>query len=380
MLLLLTLFPTAALAEPEKTASEKGLNLDVEGAILIEASTGQVLYEQDADKKWPPASVTKMMTLSMAMEAVADGRAKLTDKVRTSEHAASHGGSQVWLEVGEERTLEDMLIAVSLGSANDASVAVAEHLAGSEEAFVEEMNKKGKELGLTNTHFANPHGLPQEGHYTSARDLAKIAQYALQYPMTLEFTSMKFFKFRDEPLLELWNLNRLLWQFPGADGFKTGTTSEAKRCLASTAERDGLRLIGVVLGANKPKGHFVESIKLLNYGYARYGFKQFYETGAPVANLQVGKGQTDQVRALAGSKVGVMVLKGKNQDQGLAAKLILPQTLQAPIVKGQKVGEVVVSKDGKELSRVDLVADAAVPRFTLSQSLSKVMRGVVSAH
>ncbi|MHB1126828.1 MAG: D-alanyl-D-alanine carboxypeptidase family protein [Bacillota bacterium] len=373
VILLSTMLPAPVLAEPEK-----GLSLDVEGAILIEASTGQVLYEEDADKKWPPASVTKLMTLTMVMEAVADGRANLTDPVRTSEHAAGHGGSQVWLEVGEERTLHDMLIAVSLGSANDASVAVAEHMAGSEEAFVEEMNKKAKELGLTNTHFANPHGLPQEDHYTSARDLAKISQYALRFPEILKFSSMKYFKFREEPLLELWNLNKLLWWFPGADGFKTGTTIEAKRCLASTAERGGLRLIGVVLGADKPKGHFAESIKLLNYGFARYGFKQFYQQGDAVGSLQVGKGQTGEVRALAGAKVGAMLLKGKDQEKGLEAKVVLPPTVEAPVIKGQKLGEVIVSKDGQELTRVDLLAEADVLRFTLGQSMSKIMRGIVS--
>ena len=247
-------------------------------AILMDAASGQILYEKEAHKELPPASVTKIMTLLVAADAVASGKVKLTDIVTASENASKLGGSQIYLKPGETFTLEQMLIAIAVGSANDACVAVAEHINGTHEAFVEEMNNKALALGLKNTHFVNAYGLPAEGHYTSAYDLAVISKEALNYPLVRKLSSMKEYDLRDGKF-KLWNSNKLLWWYPGADGFKTGWTNEAKYCLASTVERNGLRLICVVMGVPQVGGHFAESMKIYNYGFAKYEFKLF----APVA-------------------------------------------------------------------------------------------------
>lgn len=360
---------------PFPVAWAQELSLKAKGALLMDADSGQILYEQDADARWYPASVTKVMTLLLALEAVEEGRARLDDTVIASEYACSFGGSQVWLEPGEKFPLEQMLIAVAVGSANDASVAVAEHIAGSEEAFVEMMNQKAKKLGATNTHFTNPHGLHNDEHYTSARDMALISRYALRYPKMLELTAIKEYTFREEPKLVLWNTNKLLWWYPGTDGLKTGTTSEGGRSLASTVERKGLRLIGVVMGVDYAKGHFSESMKLYNYGFARFGFKQFFAPTDIVQHIPVAKGARDSLPVVPARKVGAMVPKGKGE--GLVTRIELPQMVTAPVAQGQRVGEVVVLRDNQELSRVDLLAAETVGRGSLLREVGKVWHRVM---
>jgi D-alanyl-D-alanine carboxypeptidase (penicillin-binding protein 5/6) len=233
--------------------------LEADSAILIEARTGQVLYDKNSHQAQAPASVTKLMTLAVAFEAIENGKGELSDKVVTSENAWRLGGSQIYLEPGEEMTLEELLIAIAVGSANDACVAVAEHLFGTHEEFVEVMNEKARELGLKNTHFVNSYGLPAEGHYSSPYDMAQISRYALRFPKLLEMTSIKEYDLRGGEF-HLYNTNKLLWWYKGADGFKTGWTNEARYCLASTAERDGLRLIAVVFGSPQRHGNFRQMI------------------------------------------------------------------------------------------------------------------------
>lgn len=344
--------------------------LDVSGAVLIDANTGQVLFDQNAGQKWFPASVTKVMTLIIALEMVAQGQANLDDPVITSEYAAGMGGSQVWLESGETFSLEKMLIAIAVGSANDASVAVAEHLAGSEEAFVGLMNAKAKELGAKNTHFVNCHGLHDPEHYTCPYDTALFARYALHFPKMLELTSIKEYTFREKPKLVLWNTNKLLWWYPGTDGFKTGSTELAKYNLCSTVERNGLRLIAVVLGVEQPRGHFSESIKLYNYGFAQYVFKQFYAVGEKVCSIPVDKGMVERVEAVSPQKIGLAVRKG--QEGTLATRVELHPSITAPLAKDEKIGEVVILQEGRELTRVPLVAAVAVPKCHLTKQIGRV--------
>ncbi len=264
--LVLSLLPTLSVYANE-------LNIEGEACILVDGNSGQVLYHHNADKKWFPASITKIMTMVLALEAVEEGRAALEDPVSTSEYASSMGGSQVYLYPGETRTLHEMLIAIAVGSGNDASVAVAEYLGGSNEGFIKMMNEKAQELGMKNTNFVNSHGLHDDNHYTTAEDMAKLSVYALKDPKMLEYTSIYEYDFRPEPkLLKLWNTNRLLKWYEGCDGLKTGSTEMAKRNLVSTAERNNLRLVGVVLGVGKKNGHFTESMKLLNYGFNQFEF------------------------------------------------------------------------------------------------------------
>ena len=355
--------------------SALGVEIETEAAsaILMDAASGQVLYEKESHKELPPASVTKLMTLLVAADAVASGKVKLTDKVTASDNASKLGGSQIYLEPGETFTLEQMLIAIAVGSANDGCVAVAEHIDGTHEAFVEEMNRKAKDLGLKNTHFVNAYGLPAEGHYTSAFDLALIAKEALNYPLVRKLTSMKEYDLRDGKF-KLWNTNKLLWWYPGADGFKTGWTNEAKYCLASTVERNGLRLICVVMGVPQVRGHFAESMKIYNYGFAKYEFKQFAPAEQRQGVVKVRKGSENEVNAITEKTLGATVEKGK--DKNLWVETKLNPEISAPIQKGQKLGEILLYRNDQQQASVNLVADHPVARAGLVEQMTRTLKGV----
>lgn len=352
-----------------------GVEIETEAtsAILMDAATGQILYEKEANKELAPASVTKIMTLLVAAEAVASGKVKLTDTVVASENASKLGGSQIYLKPGETFTLEQMLIAIAVGSANDGCVAVAEHIYGTHEAFVEEMNNKAQALGLKNTHFVNAYGLPAEGHYTSAYDLAVISKEALNYPLVRKLTSMKEYDLRDGKF-KLWNTNKLLWWYPGADGFKTGWTNEAKYCLASTVERNGLRLICVVMGVPQVRGHFAESMKIFNYGFAKYDFKLYAPVAQKLGVVKVHKGIEDEVTALTEKPLGATVEKGKDKNSWLETKL--NPTISAPIQKGQKLGEVLLYRNDQLQASVNLIADHSIARAGLIMQVTRTLKDV----
>lgn len=353
------------------------LTLEAEGAILMDPLTGQVLFEQDADRKWYPASMTKIMTLGLALEAIEQGIVSLDDEVITSEHAAGYGGTQVYLEPGEKFTLKEMLIAISVGSANDASAAVAEFLAGSEEAFAEKMTQKAKELGATNTNFVNSHGLHHDDHYTTPRDMAIISRWAMSFPMMKELTSIKEYTFRPEPkLLILYNTNKLLWWYPGTTGLKTGTTSAAKRNLAATAERNGIELLSVVMGVDRKNGHFGESMKLLNWGFASFKYERFYDEGDVVQEIKVSKGSKETVPLVAAKKVGALL--DKQVEQQLETQIKIPDVVLAPVAKGQEIGMIRLLKDGTEISSVPLIAAEEIPRSTFWQLFRKSWKKVLN--
>lgn len=349
------------------------LETDAISAILMDAESGQILYEKEPNKELAPASVTKLMTLLVSADAVETGRVKLSDKVTASENACKLGGSQIYLEPGETFSLEEMLISIAVGSANDACVAVAEHISGTHEAFVAEMNKKAQELGAKNTHFANAYGLPAEGHYTSAYDLALMGREALKYPLVRKLTNMKEYDLRDGKF-KLWNTNKLLWWYQGADGFKTGWTNEAKYCLASTVEREGLRLIAVVMGVPQVRGHFAESMKIYNYGFAKYAHKEFAPAGQKQGVVQVRKGIESEVVAVTEKALGVTVEKGK--DKNIWAETKLNPDIEAPIKAGQKVGEIVLYRDNELLTTVNLVAEKAIGKAGMGQQINRTLRGV----
>ncbi|KLU66222.1 D-alanyl-D-alanine carboxypeptidase DacF precursor [Desulfosporosinus acididurans] len=356
--------------------SVMGAEIETEAAsaVLMDAASGRVLYEKDMHKELPPASVTKLMTLLVAAEAVESGKVKLTDKVTASENACKLGGSQIYLEPGETFTLEQMLIAIAVGSANDGCVAVAEHIDGTHEAFVEEMNRKAQALGLKNTHFANAYGLPAEGHYTSAYDLAVIARETLKYPLIRKLTSIKEYDLRDGKF-KLWNTNKLLWWYPGTDGFKTGWTNEAKYCLASTVERDGLRLICVVMGVPQVRGHFAESMKIYNYGFAKYQFKTFAPTGQKEGVVKVAKGKEDTVNAVTEKAFGATIEKGNDKNFWVETKL--NPEISAPIKKGQKLGEILLYRNDVLQSSVNLIADHSVEKASLAEQITRTLKGVI---
>ncbi|MDD4802691.1 MAG: D-alanyl-D-alanine carboxypeptidase, partial [Syntrophomonas sp.] len=250
-------------------------NVKADAYVLMDADSGQILAAENENKHLPPASMTKLMTLILGVEALESGKVDLKEKVITSENAWGMGGSQIYLAPGESMTYEEMLISIATRSANDACVAVSEHLEGTHKGFVERMNDKVRDLALKDTNFVNAYGLPAEGHYSSAYDMAIIARHALSHPRILEYTSIKEYNIR-QGSYKLYNTNKLLWWYEGADGFKTGWTNEAKYCLVSTVKRDGLRLISVVMGSPEAKGHFRDSMELYNYGFAKYAYKSFF--------------------------------------------------------------------------------------------------------
>ncbi|NLI92214.1 MAG: D-alanyl-D-alanine carboxypeptidase [Peptococcaceae bacterium] len=353
---------------PVKAAN---IETSAESAILIDAATGRILYEKESHKELAPASVTKLMTMLVAAEAVESGKGKLKDIVTASENACSLGGSQIYLEPGEKFSLEEMLISIAVGSANDACVAVAEHLYGSHEEFVEAMNNKAKELGLNNTHFVNAYGLPAKGHYTSAYDLAILGREALKHPLITKLTSIKEYDLRHGQF-KLWNTNKLLWWYEGTDGFKTGWTQEAKYCLASTVKRDGLRLICVVMGVPEARGHFSESMKIYNYGFAKYMYKEFAPAGSKQGETVVYKGSKPIVELVAKSPVGVCVEKGK--DKNCWTEIKLSKQVNAPVTQGQKLGEIIIHCGQEELGKIDLLAKENVDKAGFLEIIKRTIQ------
>lgn len=346
------------------------VEVEAEAYILMDADSGKVLLAKNEHKRLPPASMTKLMTMILAAQDLEEGKVTVKDKVVASEEAWKMGGSQIYLEPGEEMTFEDMMIAIAVSSANDACVAVAEHLEGTHQNFVDRMNRQAKMLGLKNTHFVNSYGLPAENHYSSAYDLAVMARYALQYPKILEYTSIKEYNLRQGEF-KLFNTNKLLWWYEGTDGFKTGWTSEAKYCLTATAKRDGLRLIGVVMASPNQNGNHRDMMKLFNYGFAKYAFKSFFSQGSVCGVVQVGKGIKERVEVIAEEDVGSIVEKG--QEKKITMEKRLPAYVDAPVVQGQKLGEIRVYNDGDLVKEVNLVAAEDIPRSGLLKEILKML-------
>lgn len=342
-------------AEPKVSTK---LDTTAQSAVLMDGN-GTVLYEKDPHKQLPPASVTKIMTLLLAVEAVEQGRIKLTDDVYTSENSWRQGGSQIWLEPGEKMTVREMLTAIAVVSANDAAVAVMEHIYGSEQAAVDAMNKRAEGLNLKNTHFANVNGLPTPNHFMSAYDVALIAKEAVKHPLYMELCAIKEYWLRDGKNW-LVNTNKLLWWYKGADGLKTGWTEEAKYCFVGTAKRDGLRLISVVFATPEPRSHLRESMKLLDWGYANYAALPIVDRNEVVERLKINKGAEKEIQLVAAEDL--ILLIGKGQNKNIQKKIITEPSINAPITEGEKYGELIVTRDGKELGKVDLVAEKSIPK------------------
>lgn len=359
------LLPTTALADDS-------LTLDCKSALLLDAVSGEVLYEMNSEEPCYPASVTKIMTLVLILEAIEDGKIQLTDEVSVSAEAAAMGGSQVYLYEGETRTVEEMLIAIAVGSGNDAAYAMAEFVSGSYSAFIDLMNQCAAELGMSGTHFTNPHGLHDAEHYTTAADLGRLALYALSLPDFLNYTSIYEYEFRPEPNpLVLWNTNRLLKWYEGTDGMKTGYTEEAGRNLVATVERDGMRLISVVLGCRERQGHFLESMELLNFGFNNFTYQQLYPAGATVAKISVSKGAADSVSLITAEEIGY--IQAKNSDVSITESIQLEQILPAPVRAGEKGGTITLYRDGSEWRSIDLIAAENVERGGVWRTWRKLL-------
>lgn len=366
-LVCLAFYGIPALAQEKPLAA--GLETTAASAVLMEPYSGRILFTKDPHKRLPIASVTKIMTMLLAVEAVEQGKVRLDDTVVASETAAGMGGSQIFLAPQEEMSFYELLLSVATASANDASIAIAEHLAGSEQAFVHQMNERAKALGLKNTNFVNCTGLTVKGHYSSAYDQAIILREALEHPLFRKVSQVKEYDLRGGKF-KLWNTNKLLWFYDGTDAGKTGWTEEAHYCLASSAVRDDLRLIAVVLGSPEPKSHFRESIKLYNWGFANFKAVSFIPRGTKIREQPVEKGVAPRVKVVTADHAAVVVPRG--QDQGISFKIELPSKLTAPVKQGQVVGTYVATQKGKTLAKVTLVTAAEVRKATPLEEFLKV--------
>ncbi|OCA83633.1 D-alanyl-D-alanine carboxypeptidase [Pradoshia sp. D12] len=349
-------------AEKTKTA-ELDLAPKTKSAILIEKDTGSVIYDKNKDERLSPASMTKIMTMLLIMEALDQKRITMEDKVRTSEYAASMGGSQIFLEPGEEMTVEQMLRGIAIGSGNDASVAMAEKIAGSEEEFVKRMNAKVQELGLKNTKFQNCTGLPTTDHYSSAFDMATIAKELLKHEEITNFTSLYESYLREDSDKKFWlvNTNKLVKFYPGVDGLKTGFTHQAGYCLTATAKKDNLRVIAVVFGAENPKERNSQITKMLDYAFANYQSRPVYKKEQPLALLKIEKGQQKKVSLVTNDSVSLLNKKGED-NVNIRPNIVLKKDVQAPIKKGDQLGVLKMMRDDKVISETPLIASKDVKR------------------
>ncbi|MDI3311251.1 MAG: D-alanyl-D-alanine carboxypeptidase family protein [Thermoanaerobacterium sp.] len=349
-------------------------NLKSKSAILMDANTGKVLYEKNSHEELPPASVTKVMTMLLVMEALDSGKIKATDKVVTSEHAYDMGGTQIYLEVGEEMTVDDLLKSVAMNSANDASVALAEYISGSEEKFVEEMNKRAKELGAKNTNFKNASGLPEDGHYTSVYDIALISRELVKHKNVFKYLTDKIDSVRNGKF-SLANTNKLLWNYQGADGIKTGSTSEALYCLSATAKRGDTRFIAVVFGAPDSATRFKEASKLLDYGFANYETKKVVEAGKVYGSIKVLKGQQDYVNAISNRDEYILLKKGEAKN--IKQIISLNKYIDAPVKAGSEIGTVKIYDGNNLIKTVSLISDKSVKKTTLFNTFEKIYKSWV---
>lgn len=335
------------------------LGLNAKSVILMEESTGNILYENNPDERLSIASVTKVMTMLLIMEAVDSGKINLDDMVTVSENAMSYGGSTMFLETGEQLTVNDMLKGIAVASANDGCVAMAEHLAGSESAFVDMMNEKAKELGMENTHFMNTNGLDEDDHYSSARDVAIMSRELMKHETIFNYTSIWMDTLRGGKF-QLANTNKLIRFYDGANGLKTGSTSKALCCLSAAAKRNDMQLIAVVLGAPTSAERFASAKSLLDYGFANYAVNTQITAGDEVQKIAVEKGVDKEVGVVAGDSCSTLVKKG--QEDNITKEIKIDETITAPIEAGQKIGTMTISRDGEVIADIDLNASSAVEK------------------
>lgn len=358
------------LTETIPTNATTSLSLNVGSAVLIEQNSGQVLYNQNMHEKLRPASVTKVMTILLIMEAIDSGKLSYTNKIPCSEKAAGMGGSQIWLDVREELTVDEMLKAICVVSANDCTVAMAEYLAGSEEAFVNQMNAKAKDLGMNDTTFKNCHGIDEDGHVTSAYDIALMSRELLtKHPSITKYTTIYMDSLRDGKS-SLVNTNKLVRNYKGATGLKTGSTSVALYNLSASATRNDLSLIAVIMKAPTSPIRFAEAQKLLDYGFNNFEYKKLANKNDLIKEISVDKGIENSVNAILENDSGVLIQKGQNKD--IVQSVQLTNSVSAPVSAGQVLGNVTYSLNGNEIGKVNIVAEKSVGKNTAFNMIEHV--------
>ena len=349
------------------------LDIKAKSAILMEVNTGKILYEQNADEKLPPASITKIMSLLLVMEAIDGGKMSLEDVISASEHACSMGGSQIWLEPGEAMTVDELLKAAVIASANDATVALGEQIAGSEEGFVAMMNARATELGMTNTHFVNATGLDAEGHISSAHDVAIMSAELIKHDLIKNYSTVWMDTLRDGES-ELVNTNKLVRFYEGTTGLKTGTTSGAGYCLSATAERNGLELVAVIMSGDTSNDRFNGAKKLLDYGFANYE----YSSVSPIlerTELEIKNGVQKTVKTNAPNDFHALLKK--SETSAIEQRVNLSENLTAPLKKGDIVGSVEFYLNGEVIGSVDIVTDETVNKMSFLTAFLWILHGII---
>ncbi len=356
-------------------ASAEGtdISIDAKSSILVDYDSGEVLFEQNADEKVQVASIVKLMTVLITMEEIDNGNLCLNEKITASEHASGMGGSQVFIDAYSEYTVEDMLKSTIVASANDASVALAERISGSEEAFVKKMNARAKELGLTNTVYVNANGLPEPGQFSTARDVAKLTKEVLSHKQYYDYSTIWMDKLIHPSgrETEVVNTNKLIRYFKGCDSGKTGSTDEAGYCLSASATRGDMRLIGVVLGAKTSTKRFNETSKLLNYGFTNFENKQLVSTSEPVRQIEVLKSKTKVIDGYAKENFFAISKKGSNDEYEISVEM--SEKAKAPISAGDKIGTISISKNGVLIKEIDIVSQKNVDAISFGDSFKEII-------
>ena len=374
LLVLALLLPRAAAAQADAPMEESPpITLSSPSCILTEASTGRVIFEKNADERRPVASVTKIMTILLTLEAIDEGRVDADDSVLVSPRASGMGGSQVFLDANRSYRLSDLLKSVIVASANDAAVALAEHLCGAEEAFVRRMNERAAELGLANTHYVNCTGLPAEGHYTTARDVARLSAQLDRHPLYYTFSTIWMDELRHSSgrVTQLTNTNRLVRFYPGCDGYKTGSTNEARYCMSATAKKGGMRLIAVVLGAQAGQTRFDEARAMLEYGFSNYQIVTPVREGEQLGmDVPVKLGAEDSVSAVSGGTCSLLVRRGNTADISLEVALV--ERVSAPVRVGNVLGEIRVKQGDAVVATIPALAGRTVELPGMIGSLLRI--------
>ena len=352
------------------------LKINAKSALLMDSNTGKIIYSLNEHDRLPPASITKIMTLLLGMESIESGRIKLDDDVVISSHAGSIKGSTVFLEPGEIQPLEELFKAISIRSANDAAVAVAEHIAGSEEIFVQLMNQRAKELGMENTRFENASGMPSENHYISAYDVALMSKELLKHEEATEWLTTYMYDMKvgkKKPSIQtMVNTNRLIKDYEGATGIKTGSTNEAKNCLAGSAKRGDLELITVIMGAETSQVRFDESKRMLDYGFANYESVGIGKKGDIISVIPVEKGKKIEAKLVLERDSYVLLPKGEKDN--ITKKINISEKLDAPIELGEESGFLEIYLDGKKIDTVKLVSNDYIPKASFINILDRTVK------
>lgn len=356
------------------SAESADLSVDAKSAILIDYDSGEVLFEQNPDEKVQVASIVKLMTILLTFEEIEAGNLSLDEMLTTTENASSMGGSQVFIDPFVDYSVEDMLKSVIVASANDASVALAEKISGTEQAFVKKMNQRAKELGLDNTVYVNASGLPEPGQYSTARDVAKLTKEVLKIKDYFNYSTIWMDKLTHPSgrETEVVNTNKLIRYFKGCDGGKTGSTDEAGYCLTATAERGGMRLIAVVLGAKDATLRFNETSKLLTYGFANFENKQIISSGESLIEAEILRSKVKTVPVYAAEDFYVVSRKGDGAQYAVTVEI--DEKICAPLASGEKVGTVSISKDGVIIKTIDAIVGTDVPAITYGESLKEIIK------